>query len=83
MNLEELGKLKYADKGQFESVLNFISQITNAKIKKPNDADDAITILGISDLREDVAHPSISVALALQNAKKQDGTYFIVPQVVE
>ena len=80
MNLEELGKLKYAD-NQFENVLAFVSQIANAKINKP--AQNTGTVLGIDDLRPDIARESLDVKTALMNAKKQDGTYFIVPQVVE
>ena len=80
MNLEELGKLKHDDK-QFTAVLEFVSQVQNAKTAK---SDTSFAhVVGISDLREDIVKPSLPRTVALSNAKNHDGTYFVVPQVVE
>ena len=81
MNLEELSKLKYESAG-FNSVLEFVSQIKNAKVS--NDMDNIYTtVLSISDLREDKVAPSLPIDKVLFNAAKHDKKYFIVPQTVE
>jgi|GEM_PF-2581051 len=82
MNLEQLGKLKYADSGTFQNVLEFVSQITNARVS-PLAGSGGETILGITDLREDTIEASLTPAEALKNAVRADGVYYVVPQVVE
>ena len=78
LNLKELSKLDY-DVPHFDSVLEFVSQIKNAKIQ----GDDKITAVNLADLREDKVSKSLSREAVLQNAPETDGEYFIVPQVVE
>jgi aspartyl/glutamyl-tRNA(Asn/Gln) amidotransferase C subunit len=82
MNLEQLGKLKYADSGTFQNVLEFVSQISNAKIN-PVDGRHSDIMYDLSDLREDTVRRSLDPKEALINAMRQDGKYFVVPQVVE
>jgi len=82
MNLEQLGKLKYADSGTFKNVLEFVSQITDAKIN-PLKGSAGDVIHGLMDLREDTVQPSLAPAEGLKNAHRHDAKYFIVPQVVE
>ena len=81
MNLEELGKLKY-ESANFDSVLDFVSQVKNAKVSAYNETINS-TILNISDLREDIVAPSLPIDKVLMNAAKHDKKYFIVPQTVE
>jgi aspartyl/glutamyl-tRNA(Asn/Gln) amidotransferase C subunit len=80
MNLEQLGKLVHNDQS-FTNILEFVAQVANAKVKtKPT---DNMTILGVADLRSDDVCRSFTNREALKNAKRQDGTYYVVPQVVE
>ena len=84
-NLEELSKLRYKH-DQFDSVLSFVSQIQSANT--PECVENCgvacgMVVLGLGDLRDDVIVPSLPLELTLSNAKRQDGKYFVVPQVVE
>ena len=78
MNLSDLSKLDYTE-AQFDSILEFVSQIKNAKI----DDIDNRTSITLADLRPDTVRKSLPRELVLQNAPHSDGVYFIVPKVVE
>jgi aspartyl/glutamyl-tRNA(Asn/Gln) amidotransferase C subunit len=82
-HLEELSKLTFTEKERknlhFESVLEFVSQIKNAKIGQ----DVAPQKIGLGDLRADEVRLSLDRADVLRNAPKSTQKYFVTPQVVE
>ena len=67
---------------KFQSILKFVSQVQEAKIQK-TDACTFDNVTGLGDLRDDVVRPSLPREVALANAKRHDGKYFVVPLVVE
>ena len=80
MNLEHLGKVK-ANTAHFDSILKFVAQVQGATLAK--NAGVGAHVVTLDELREDIVKPSLPIELVLANAKRHDGRYFVVPQVVE
>ncbi|MDR0461946.1 MAG: Asp-tRNA(Asn)/Glu-tRNA(Gln) amidotransferase subunit GatC [Christensenellaceae bacterium] len=83
IHLENLSNLSFTQKERenlrFESVLEFVSQIKNAKVTGECDTYSVT----LADLRDDAVRPSLPRTEVLKNAPKSDGHFFVVPQVVE
>ena len=85
-HLASLSALEFSDekiesfKGEFESILNFVDQIANAKIENVDTFNRSVAV---ADLREDEAKESAPVDVLLKNAPKQRKGYFNVPKVVD
>lgn len=67
-------------KGEFESILNFVDKIANAKIEGVETFNRSVAV---AQLREDEAKESAPVEVLLINAPKQRKGYFNVPKVVD
>jgi aspartyl-tRNA(Asn)/glutamyl-tRNA(Gln) amidotransferase subunit C len=79
MNLEELGKIITGHDSKFNDTIKYMEKISEYK---QNDEIN-MHIIGIEDLRDDTVQKSLPIEKVLMNAKSHDGTYFVVPQVVE
>jgi aspartyl-tRNA(Asn)/glutamyl-tRNA(Gln) amidotransferase subunit C len=77
LKAEELERLSH----QLQGILEFID-----KLKKIDTGNIAPTshILPVNNvLREDNPRPSLSVDKALKNAPAREGSFFVVPKVIE
>ena len=84
-HLSELSKLEFNEKDlakfdkEFESILEFVSQVEKANIE----GEMTIAKVAFGSLREDEVRKSLEREKTLKNAPKSDGEFFVVPQVVE
>lgn len=66
--------------GEFEKMLAFVGQISDADI---GNTVEAPMVRALTELRSDEVRPSSSNEQVLANAPKKRDGFFVVPQVVE
>jgi len=67
--------------GQLSSILDYIAMLQELDT---SDVPPTSSVLPLSSpLREDIAHPGLSTAKALQNAPSQEQNQFKVPPVLD
>ena len=67
--------------GQLHDILGFIDKISKLDIENVAPASHILPISNV--LREDIAHISLPVEKALENAPSKKGNFFSVPRIIE
>ena len=84
-HLEYLSKLEFTDEErqkfltEFEAIVQFASQITNAKTENKS----FINAVDMGKLREDLPKPSLTQAEVISNAPSKNKGCFSVPRIME
>ncbi len=84
-HLAELSKLEFSDEERdkfikdFNSVLDFASQINSAKVENKS----FIKSIPLKDLREDVAQSGLSQDEVVSNAPLKKKGCFVVPRIMD
>jgi len=85
-HLEELSKLEFTDEErlkfqqEFESIVEFASQIQNAKT---DDGISFIKSIKMEDLREDVSRDGLTQDEVVTNAPNKKKGCFVVPRIMD
>jgi aspartyl-tRNA(Asn)/glutamyl-tRNA(Gln) amidotransferase subunit C len=67
--------------GQLQDILGFIDKLKKIDIKDISPTSHILPINNV--LREDVPQESLSSQKALMNAPQKEGSFFVVPKVIE
>ncbi len=84
-HLAELSKLEFSDVERdkfikdFNHILDFASQIINAKVEEKS----FIRSIPLEDLREDIVKQGLTQAEVVSNAPKQKKGCYVVPRIME
>ena len=84
-HLETLSKLEFTDEErqkfltEFDSIVEFASQIQNAKVEDKS----FIKAVDMAELREDEPHSSLTQAEVISNAPRKNKGCFSVPRIME
>lgn len=74
---EELGRLS----AQLKDILDFIDKLKKLDVEKIQPTSHILPVTNV--LREDAARASLPVDKALSNAPQKEGSFFVVPKVIE
>lgn len=77
LNRKELEKVSQ----QLQDILDFIDRLKKADIKDINPTSHILPIDNV--LRQDTPGESLPVDKALRNASQREGSFFVVPKVIE
>lgn len=87
LRVARLARLKLADaeiddySQKLGTILKYVEQLNEVVTDDVEPMAHAVELKNV--FREDVVHPSLPRDLALGNAPKSDGQYFLVPQIID
>jgi aspartyl-tRNA(Asn)/glutamyl-tRNA(Gln) amidotransferase subunit C len=87
LRVARLARLKLADAEiddylqKLGTILQYVEQLNEVVTDDVDPMAHAVELKNV--FREDVIHPSLPRDLALGNAPKSDGQYFLVPQIID
>jgi aspartyl-tRNA(Asn)/glutamyl-tRNA(Gln) amidotransferase subunit C len=67
--------------GQLKDILGFIDKLRHLDVSRIPATSHILPINNV--LREDRSGESLAIARALENAPQKDGSFFVVPKVIE
>lgn len=77
LNSKELEKFSR----QLHDILDYIDKLSKLNLKEVKPTDHILSISNV--LREDEPRKSLAVDKALMNAPEREGSFFVVPKVIE
>ncbi len=87
LKVARLGRLKLADHevddylNKLGQILTYVEQLNEVDTEDVEPMAHAVELQNV--FREDVVRPSLPRDLALSNAPKTDGQFFLVPQIID
>ncbi|MCY2963606.1 MAG: Asp-tRNA(Asn)/Glu-tRNA(Gln) amidotransferase subunit GatC [Planctomycetota bacterium] len=87
LKVARLGRLKLADHevddylNKLGQILTYVEQLNEVDTTDVEPMAHAVELQNV--FREDVVRPSLPRDLALSNAPKTDGQFFLVPQIID